>query len=72
MNALEARAQALETQKARWLKLHIDTRITIESSVSCGLLSCFVEGLHEAEIQCLRMLGYNVRDVIEDTFEISW
>ena len=29
MNALEARAQALETQKARWMKLHIDVICTI-------------------------------------------
>jgi hypothetical protein len=72
MNALEARAQALETQKARWMKLHIDTRKAIEQSVTCGSMSCFVEGLYEVEIQCLRMLGYNVRDIIENTFEISW
>lgn len=47
MNALEARAQALETQKARWMKLHIDTRKAIESSVSCDCyMSCPVYGLY--------------------------
>ena len=30
MNSLEARAQAFEIQKARWLKLSLDTRKSIE------------------------------------------
>lgn len=72
MNALEARAQALETQKGRWLKLSLDTRKAIENAVSSGTMSCFVKGLYEVEIHCLRMLGYNVKGIIEDTFEISW
>jgi hypothetical protein len=72
MNALEARAQALDRHKAAWLKLSIETRKAIERTVNEGSMSCFVEGLHDVEIHCLRMLGYNVRDIIENTFEISW
>lgn len=72
MNALEARAQALETQKGRWLKLSLDTRKAIENAVSNGTMSCFVKDLYEVEIHCLRMLGYSVRDIVEDTIEISW
>ena len=63
---------ALEAQKGRWLKLSLDTRKAIESEVSSGTMSCFVKGLCEVEIHCLRMLGYKVRDIIEDTIEISW
>jgi hypothetical protein len=72
MNALEARAQTLETQKGRWLKLSLDTRKAIENAVSNGTMSCFVKDLYDVEIHCLRMLGYNVRDIVEDTIEISW
>lgn len=72
MNALEARAQALETQKDRWLKLSLDTRKAIENAVCSGTMSCFVKDLYEVEIHCLRILGYKVRDIVGDTFEISW
>lgn len=72
MNSLEARAQAFEIQKARWLKLSIDTRKAIEDAAFSGSLSCFIDDLREVEVQCLRMLGYNVRVIVENTFEISW
>ena len=72
MNALEARAQALETQNGRWLKLSLDTRKEIESAVSSGTMSCFVKDLYEVEIHCLRKLGYNVRGIVNDVIEISW
>lgn len=72
MNALEARAQALERQKARWMKVPLNVRRTIEEAVNSGSMSCFVNDLYDVEIFCLRMLGYNVRDIVEDTFEISW
>jgi hypothetical protein len=72
MNALEARAQALDRHKAAWLKLNIETRKAIERTVNEGSMSCYLSELSSLEVQCLRMLGYNVRDIIENTFEISW
>ena len=72
MNALEARAQALERHKAAWLKLSIDTRRAIETAVNVGSMNCYLNELSSLEIQCLRMLGYKVRDIVEDTLEISW
>lgn len=72
MNSLEARAQVFEVQKARWLKLSINTRKAIEDAAFSGSLNCFIDDLSEVEIQCLRMLGYNVRKIVENTFEISW
>ena len=72
MNALEARAQSLEKQNARWMKVPLKVRNEIEEAVNRGSMSCLVSDLYDVEIFCLRMLGYNVRDIVEDTFEISW
>ena len=60
MNALEARAQALERYIAAWLKLSIDTRRAIETAVNVGSMNCYLNELSSLEIQCLRMLGDKV------------
>lgn len=73
MNALEARANALERQKALWLKLSAEVKnMLYEAACQRGDLRCTVSNLSELDIQILRTLGYTVRDIIEDTFEISW
>ena len=72
MTATEARQNALEKQKNRWSKLSLEVREAIQHSINCGQLSCIVDNLDNREIYHLRALGYSVRDIVEDTFEISW
>ena len=73
MNALEAQATALERQNARWMKLPMDVRKDIEHATYCGELHCITTyHLVDQDIQNLRMLGYKVRDIVEDNYEISW
>ena len=40
MNALEAKATALERQKARWMKLPVSVKRDIEHATYCGELHC--------------------------------
>ena len=72
MTALEARAASLESQHARWMKLSSEARNAIEDATSRGELHCFVSALYDMEVLYLRKLGYTVRDIVEDTIEISW
>lgn len=73
MNALEAKATALEKQNARWMKLPMSVKRDIEHATYCGELHCITTyNLVDQDIQNLRMLGYKVRDIIEDNYEISW
>lgn len=73
MNALEARTKALDIQKNRWSKLPLEVRTAIQEATSCGQLHCVVDAkIVDMDLFNLRALGYNVRDIVEDTFEISW
>ena len=72
MTALEARQNALEKQKNRWSKVSLEVRESIQHSISCGQLSCIVYNLDNMEIYNLRALGYKIRNIVEDNFEISW
>lgn len=72
MTAIEARQKALEKQKNRWDKVSLEVREAIQHSINCGQLSCIVDNLDNSELYHLRALGYNVRDIVEDTFEIRW
>ena len=73
MTAIEARQKALNIQKNRWSKLSLEVRTAIQEAVEIGQLHCIIDcKLDNMELCNLRALGYNVRNIIEDTFEISW
>ena len=73
MTAQEARNKALDIQKDKWSKLSLEVRNNIRHFTECGQLHCIINNeLDNMEIYNLKALGYNVRDIVEDTFEISW
>ena len=72
MTAIEARQIALDKQKYRWAKLSPDVRSAIQDATAIGELHCIAASFEDMDVLLLRKLGYTVRDIIEDTIEISW
>lgn len=72
MTALEARQMALDKQKNRWARVSPNVRGAIQDATAIGELHCIAASFEDMDVLLLRKLGYTVRDIVEDTIEISW